>query len=401
MRQIKISFLGDMMCEPLLLKAAARSGGMYDFSGVFCHVRSLLADSDFVIGNLETPLAGEENGYTSRLLSFNTPDSFALAAKEAGIDLLLTANNHCLDRGVEGLKRTLRVLDEYGIPHAGSFSEPGERGNTYLNIGGLRVAVIAYTYGTNYSDNRILLSEDERGLVNLLRPQTEAYFIPPAVRRTFGQRVLRKLLKSFPVEKRFYIRKWLGLPVNEAHPDDNLKPELLEPYLETLFKDIDEAKKNADLVLFCPHMGGQFNLLPGAFSRYIASAAAERGVDAIVASHAHVVQEVERMGGIPCFYSLGNFSMSPNSIYLLHENLPDYGIAAHLYLDGASVAGCAFSVLRIVEEEELTVYPADEYAAVCGERERKKLEQDVRQICRTLCGEEPTEGPIRREYRLW
>ena len=63
---IKISILGDIMCEPLLLKAA-KKGGSYDFSGVFENVKELLSESDYVIGNLETPLAGKEAKYVNEL----------------------------------------------------------------------------------------------------------------------------------------------------------------------------------------------------------------------------------------------------------------------------------------------------------------------------------------------
>ena len=73
---IKISFLGDIMCEPLLLKAA-KIHNTYDFSRVFLNVKGLLADSDYVVGNLETPLAGEEAGLVNELFSFNAPDEFA------------------------------------------------------------------------------------------------------------------------------------------------------------------------------------------------------------------------------------------------------------------------------------------------------------------------------------
>lgn len=396
----KITVLGDIMCEPRLLKAAKRRDGQYDFSEVFRPVRELLGDADYVIGNLETPLAGEEAGYVHALLSFNAPDSFALAARDAGIHMLLTANNHCLDRGLSGLKRTVKVLEDLGIPHAGTFVSAAERGNTYFQLGDTRFAVLSYTYGTNYSSNHILLSGDQRAMVNLLRPQNEPYFRSQPQTLSLRQKLIKKGLDLFPIEKRFYLRKWLGLPINQAHSDNNLKPETLEPYLQTLFEDIETAKCNADVVLFCPHIGGQFNPTPGEFSQYVLSRAAERGVDAILASHAHVVQQAERKGTIPCFYSLGNFSMSPNSIYLLHEGLPEYGIAAHLYFDGAKLVKTGFSVLKIVEKDCLTVFPADVYYDRCNEQEKARVLFEIRQICSTVTGRNFNDFVIQREYEL-
>ena len=396
----KITILGDIMCEPRLLKAARTRDGSYCFSGVFQNIKGLLSESDYVIGNLETPLAGENAGYVRSLFRFNAPDSFAIAAKEFGINLLLTANNHCLDRGLDGLKRTVQVLENNQIPYAGTFSDPSKRGNTYVRVGDTRVAVIAYTYGTNYSDNHIILSGSEKGYVNLLRPQTEPYFIYHAPKRTLGNRILNKTANLFHGDKRYYARKALGIPVNQAHADDNLVLDTLAPYLDQLLADIDEAKKQADVVLFCPHMGGQFNAVPGEFSRYITSAAVERGVDAVIASHPHVVQEVKWQHGIPCFYSLGNFSMSPNSVYLVREHFPEYGMLAHLYLEDARIVKTSFSIVRIVEKDFLTVYPVDVYAGQCSPKEAARLSEQLRQIIQTVTGKEPDGALIQKEYVL-
>ena len=116
---MKITFLGDIMIEPPVLKAAKRKGGTYDFRGVFSRAKALLSESDFVVGNLETPLAGAAVGYTDTHLCFNAPDDYVDALIDAGVTLVSTANNHMFDRGYEGMERTVRVLD------ARRFSEGG------------------------------------------------------------------------------------------------------------------------------------------------------------------------------------------------------------------------------------------------------------------------------------
>jgi len=398
----KITFLGDIMCEPRLLRAARVGRDEYDFSAAFSNVRRLLSEADCVVGNLETPLAGKEAQYVHSLFSFNAPDCFALAAKEAGIDIMLTANNHCLDRGLEGLKRTVQALDDYGISHAGSFKSTADRGNTYVKLGTSRIAILSYTYGTNYSANRVLLSEVERGHVNLLRPQEESYYVKVPARGnvSFAKRVMNKALSLLPEEQRYVVRKGLHMTVNQAHADDNLMIDTMEPYMLTLKRDIEEAKERADYVIFCPHVGGQFNRIPGPVSKYVFDFAVSNGVDAVVASHAHVVQAAERIQGVPCFFSLGNFSMSPNSAYLIHDDLPDYGIAAHLYLGENAVEKVSFSILKIVEADCLRVIPVDEYAEQSGAKRGQGLEADVRQIYNTVTGR-ALQGPaIQREYVL-
>ncbi len=402
--QKKVTFLGDIMCEPILMKAAKKNGE-YDFSCVFQNTLGMLKDSDYVIGNLETPLAGEEARYTEGLFSFNTPDSFADAIKNAGINLVLTANNHCIDRGIKGMLRTIEVLDKKGILHTGTYADNGERSEAaYFELGNERCAVISYTYGTNYSANRTKLNEDQKDMINLLRPQEELYFIPkPSSKRTFKQRVINKFLKQFTEEKRYYVRKYLGMTVNTAHQDDSLNEDTAKPYIEKLQKDIALAKSKADIVFFCPHVGGQFNKEPGVFSEFVFEKAIEAGCDAIIASHAHVVQKAVIKNNIPCFYSTGNFSMSPNSVYLLHENLPEYGIAVHIYLNDGAVEKTTFSILKIVEDKKhaLSVYPVNElYNTLKDDAQKNKLIDDTAKIYSVVTGKIYNGNPIQQEYDL-
>lgn len=399
----KITILGDIMCEPRLLRASRQRDGSFDFSAAFAQVKALLAEADYVIGNLETPLAGAEAGYVRTLFSFNAPLQFAQDAHSAGIDMLLTANNHCLDRGVEGLKSTVKALDAADIPHAGTFATGEARGNACFTLAGVRYAVVAYTYGTNYPDNRILLSGEQAQLVNLLRPQTERYFKrdPQAKKKSLPQKIWLRLLRMLPEEQRFRVKKLLGQTVNVAHADDNLLEDTAAPYMAQLEADLRAAREQADVVLFCPHVGGQFNRVPGEFSRYVFDVARRGGADAIVASHAHVVQQAGVEDGVPCFYSLGNYSMSPNSVYLIREDLPDYGLAAHLYVEGGRIAKATFSMLKIVEDKQLRVYPVDEYyRTLTDDRQREKVLREVRQLHLTVTGNEAGEDPIRREYTL-
>ena len=139
----KITILGDIMVEPPFMQQVAKDG-KYDFLPSFQPLKSILKDSDYVIGNLETPLAGEESGYTKELVSFNSPDTLLDTLKEIGVDAVSTANNHSLDRDYDGLARTIDVLDRYGIAHTGTYKEEysGDR-NLYFTVGDTKFALIA------------------------------------------------------------------------------------------------------------------------------------------------------------------------------------------------------------------------------------------------------------------
>ena len=79
---MKITLVGDIMIEPPVLKAARQKDGSYNFDEVFAHTQGLLDEADFLVGNLETPLAGEEATYTQEYYVFNAPDAYADAVKK-------------------------------------------------------------------------------------------------------------------------------------------------------------------------------------------------------------------------------------------------------------------------------------------------------------------------------
>lgn len=401
----KITLVGDIMCEPLLLKASKRNDYSFNFDHVFENMKEMFTEADYVIGNLETPLAGQQAGYSTGLFEFNTPDEFADAIKDAGISFVSTANNHCMDRGYDGMIRTLNVLNEKGIPHYGTFLTPDERGNAYyFRLDDQKIALITYTYGANYSMHKRALTDEQEKTINLLHAYTQPIFLSNSnTKKSLAKKVFNRMLHLLKREHQAWIKKKLGMTYNVPRTDDYIDEVEAKPYLEQMKQDLRVAREQADIVIFYPHVGGQFNINPGRFTNYVFEKALACKCDAIIASHPHIVQKAEYKSETPCFYSIGNFSMSPNSVYLLHEHLPEYGLAVHLYIDRGKVVKTTFSVLRIVEtkSEPLTVYPVDVYLTkVSNEFERRMLLQDVRQIYQTVVGSSQENLPIKREYTL-
>ena len=117
---IHMAVIGDIMSHSTNFKNAYSSASKdYDFSNVFKNIKSKISDADVAIGNLETTFAGPQRGY-SGYPTFSTPDALAYNLRDLGIDLLSTANNHCMDKGYTGLSRTLDILDKAKIEHAGT-----------------------------------------------------------------------------------------------------------------------------------------------------------------------------------------------------------------------------------------------------------------------------------------
>ena len=162
---IKINVIGDVMCHnSQYFDAYDSSTKEYDFSYAFDDIKEATADADLFIGNLETTFAGKERGY-SNYPKFNSPEHLAYDLKELGIDILTTANNHCMDTGYSGLESTLNYLDDAEILHTGT-NRSIEEQNTILvkEINGFKIAFLSFTYGTN----GISIPNDKSYAVNLI-----------------------------------------------------------------------------------------------------------------------------------------------------------------------------------------------------------------------------------------
>ncbi|HBM75013.1 MAG TPA: hypothetical protein DD429_05595, partial [Clostridiaceae bacterium] len=150
---IRIAAVGDIMVHDAELNSArsgdSKIGYTYDFKPFFTEVKPIIESADLAIGNLETTISGEDKKYTGYPM-FNSPDSLLDALKWAGFDLLSTSNNHCLDRREYGLAATIDNLDKRGLLHTGTFKEEKDRDNILIvDVKGIKIAVLAYTYGTN------------------------------------------------------------------------------------------------------------------------------------------------------------------------------------------------------------------------------------------------------------
>jgi poly-gamma-glutamate synthesis protein (capsule biosynthesis protein) len=320
------------------------------------------------------------------------------------VDAVSTVNNHCVDRGYEGLVRTLEVLDKYGIAHTGTYPEgyTGDRIH-YFTVGDTKVALIAYTYATNYDINKVDIAAEHPGCVNALRPLRGGTSLYKRQPQSFYDTIayIESLLgRKMIWEETIKLKISMHLPVPVV---DNIiaEPEL-NRYFEYIKADYEEARKNADLVLFYPHVGGQFNEEPGKFSQLFVKKCADLGFDGIFAAHSHTSQRAVMMENKPCFYSMGNVTMSPGTFYSVSECLPEYGLAAHMYINDKRIQKVTFSIFKMVEEngEALRVVPVDDLFAQLEGEKKEMLYAQVASVYQRVTGQPLTDPILRREYDL-
>ena len=398
----KITIIGDIMVEPPFMQQVER-GGQYDFKPSFAPLKSLFTESQYVIGNLETPLAGPESGYTHELVSFNSPDCLLDALKNIGINAVSTANNHSFDRGYEGLARTVDVLDQYGIAHTGTYKEDfdGDR-VLYFTVGDITFGLIACTFSTNYGINRCNPEGKRSNCINMIHPITgggQIYRSIPAVFPATLKYVEGLVGRKLVWEESTKLKRVMGMPKESV--DEHIPWDDLNRCFKTVEADYRQAREKADIVIFYPHSGGQFNVEPGNYTKALVKMSAELGFDAIFAGHSHTTQLAEYVNGKPSFYSLGNVSMSPGTFYSVPECLPEYGLAAHLYCEEKKIQKVTFSVFKMVQEEgvPMRVVPVhDLYEQLTGP-DREQLANEVAEIVSRVTGREG-DWKVQQEYEL-
>ena len=316
---VKLSFLGDIMCEMQQNKASYnKKNGTYDYSSCFKDVKKCFEDTDFLVGNLETPIAGEKFKYTNHIWSFNTPIEFAKAVKDMGVDLVSTANNHCLDRGVQGLENTIEALRNIKLDYIGTCLKKEKNEPYIIEKDGIQIGILSYTYGTNAHFNKIYLNKDQKHMVNIFESQ-------------------EKEISKYNIGKRF-IKKVTRYQIIR----NNLTPV------------INELKKNIDYIIVCMHAGGQHNREIDNYTKEILKILKELGVNLVVGCHPHVVQEGIFEKNFIGTYSLGNFFCTPGTSSSPLDKLSDYSIGLNVYIEKENIVKVrkvTFSIYKTLIDE--------------------------------------------------
>lgn len=148
-KNITITSVGDIMMHEAQIKSGSLGNGQYDYGIMFRSIKPYIEKADFALGNLETTLSGKDKNYTGYPM-FNSPEILAKNIKDAGFDMVTTANNHSLDRQFYGVVKTIENLDKVGLLHTGTYKKKEDSGEIFIkDIKGVKVAFLAYTYGTN------------------------------------------------------------------------------------------------------------------------------------------------------------------------------------------------------------------------------------------------------------
>lgn len=258
----ELMLTGDLMCLKGQQKKA-RLGESFDFNRCLAQVQPILSQADFVIGNLETMLSEtwpyklDETEIDGKP-NCNAPVTFLDALRGAGFDALVTANNHSCDAGSLGISETLAHLDRYQFMHTGLFSASDRPRFIMADINGIRVAFLSYATRFNGKDAGFTTEEAQTML---------GVYSEDAVRR-----------------------------------------------------DVKAAnEQGAQFIIAYIHWGDQNKVRINDRQRTYAQQMANAGVDYIIGSHPHVLQQYDILtaidgSSVPVMYSMGNFITSMDDV---------------------------------------------------------------------------------------
>lgn len=380
---IKLTFIGDIMCKADMVDWYKDENGNYDFSGVFEGMKKYFAGSDLVLGNLETPISVDSAELTKEKYSFNAPCQFAIAAHEAGIDFVATANNHCLDRGIRGINSTIKSLNKAGLLHTGVFSDR-EKTPMVINVNGLKLGIMAYTYGTNAFANGNYLKKGDYWRVNLFQNQELSN---PLTRWSFHH------AKTLPAK---IYNKTIKLLV-PANRDRSVyeRKEFSFHCKRKLLKEIRQMKfQEPDIVIMYMHAGGQYNPEATDETKKLSSFLIRNGIDIVAGSHEHVVHggNFENMSNKKIeTYSLGNFCGVAGVYDEPLDKMAEYSIALNCYLSVADkkIRKATYSILKTVPDGDKGIKTVPAYELMkelSTEEEKTKLLLDTLEIAKRFSG---------------
>jgi len=334
----KIIMVGDLMCRGSQQKKAW-SGNAYDFDYSFHGVRKILSDSDLTIGNMEAMIAksfpySEEIGYLDDRVHLNAPEAFLSGVRNAGFDLVINAQNHAYDTGLEGIYETLDAMNKYQLMHTGLFASESEKRYLSLNVNGINIAVLAYCDQARQKNKRA----------------------------NFTDEGLRIIYNCF---------------------DENV-----------IRQDIQNARVDgAEFIIVYCHFGKEYTKEIRPRQEKFARMVANAGADYIFGSHPHCLQpysviqtDDERL--VPVLYSGGNFMSDMDIKMPITRDTLILQLELERSFDGkVSIKSEGYYPCLIENgEQNIIVRPIADMLGNCSVEEMVKLEEDVLRIGDTIGG---------------
>lgn len=342
---IHIMAVGDNLFHTGVINGGQRDDGTYNYDFEFYGIADFLSLADIKIINQETPMAGNELGFSS-YPTFNTPTQVGDAIANAGFNVVLGATNHATDKGVKGLISFYNYFND-NYPEILMCGIHGENIQSKLpNIveGDEAVKYVIESDGTasdidpeELATSVVLNDAYDYSRINLLNIQGFTFAV---LNYTYGNNT-----EVYPSSQEGHLDLLTTFdPGNRYINFNQLNPQVIE--------DIQLAESIADIVIVCPHWGVEYTTKPTANQIAWAQEMTAAGADVIIGCHPHVVEPVEWVTAdngneAICYYSLGNYVSTQNQAALnLLEAMA--WVTFHVTEDGIAVSKDDTGVIPLV-----------------------------------------------------
>lgn len=156
--EIKIGAVGDIYITNGML-SSYKTNNEYNFDKAFEQINVYTQNYDYVIANLETPIAGDATGL-STTKKYNAPVSLLSSLKKANINVLNLANERIYDKGEDGIINTIKNINESELKYVGVSNDNSPSQPLILEKDGLKIAVLSY------NDETLKLPNGKENLVS-------------------------------------------------------------------------------------------------------------------------------------------------------------------------------------------------------------------------------------------
>ena len=299
----------------------------------FHEMADLIRDADAAFVNLEQSVfrlqdfdgwGAAENGGNYEVGSPETLRDLV----DMGFDLFNRANNHTTDYGVEGMRLTNRLMDEWGLVHAGSgeslawASRPG-----YLETRKGRIAMIgmASTHTPMSRAGRAGPEVAGRPGLNALRLQSRSEGSPATMQAL--REAARALGSNVSDDAEAPVRAF-GATVFPGEVD-RVVVRLNDTDRERVLHEVRNAADQADYVVVNSHSHepGNGSQTPPDWMVDFTHQVIDAGANTFIIHGPHQLRGIEIYNGKPIFYSLANFIFQNETIDPMPSDQRDrYGI---------------------------------------------------------------------------
>lgn len=293
---IHLAATGDLN----ITEAVVASGGSeYDYTDTFMDVVPLLAHADLTAVNFEGNFYGAPYG-----IDRSAPEGLATSLSKAGVDLVQLANSYTIYKGMDGLSSTVRTVRSAGMEPVGAYANADEakagKGYTLRTVDGVKVAFVAFTKGMD----GMALPAGNEGCVNLLYTDYASAY------QQIDKDGIRAVLSA-----------------------------------------VDKAKP--DVVVALLHWGSEYNNTISQSQLDICEFLQDNGVDAIIGTHSHYVQEMvfDPEKGTFVAYSLGDFCGDASRAGSEYSVVLDLEITKNHVTGETKVTGYSYTPIFTVAEE--------------------------------------------------